>query len=152
MQAHEQLIAASDSFTRRDAGRLRVPADAANQERLARKRSPWIVPGRNAYPQALKLDAALSQDGLTVTNRNKFTWRNCNQIQVNDQVDEVWETGDYLKSLKPGASHTWPLDSFGGDHHELESMSEYSLDEIRGNPFIIMCRAPRGRAFGRATL
>lgn len=147
-----KLIATSEGFTRLDARRLRVPAGTANEERLARKRAPWIVPGRNEYPRALKLAAILSENGITVTNRNQFTWRNCDQIQVNDQVDEVWETGARLKSLKSGASYTWPLDAFGGDHHELESLSKYGIDEIRGKPFIIMCRARRGRAFGQDML
>lgn len=148
----ERLIAVSESFSRLDAGLLRVPTDAENQERLARERAPWIVPGRNEFPHALELDAVLSEDGITVTNRNEFTWRNCDQIQVNDEADELWETGDYLDSLKAGASHTWPLNAFGRDHHGLEDLSQDALDEIRGKPFIIMCRAPRGRAFGRDVL
>lgn len=146
-----KLIAASETFTRLDAGLLRVPVHAANQQRLARKRAPWVVPGRNEIPHALKLEATLSEDGITVSNGNNFTWRNCDQIQVND-VDEIWETGDYLKSLKPGASYTWPLDAFGEDHHGLKSLTDHAIDGIRGKPFIIMCRAPRGRAFGRDVL
>lgn len=148
----EHLIAASERFNRLDAGLLRVPVDAPNQEQLARKRAPWIVPGRYEIPQALKLDAEVEEDGITVTNRNRFAWRNCDQIQINDNVDEVWETGEYLKALEAGESYTWSLDAFGGDQHGLRSLSEDSVDEIRGKPFVIMCRAPRGRAFGRTSL
>lgn len=148
----EKLIAAADTFSRRDAGLFRVPTDAPNEDELERERAPWIVPGRYEVPNALEVEVTLSEEAITVTNRNRFVWRNCDQIQINDDVDEIWETGDYLDELPSGASHTWSLEAFGGDQHGLESLSEYSIDEIRGKPFIIMCRAPRGRAFGRAVL
>lgn len=148
----DRLIASSDGFTRKDAGLLRVALAARNEDELAHKRAPWIVPGRNEVPKALRLEAAVSAGAITVTNRNNFAWRNCDQIQINDEEDEIWETGDYLSSLQPGASYTWPLGAFGGDHHGLEDLSEESLDAVRGKPFIIMCRAPRGLAFGRDML
>lgn len=148
----KRLIAVTDDFGRLDAGLLKVPVGAANEERLARKKAPWIVPGRNEVPHALKINAVLSPEGVTVTNHNAFAWRNCDQIQINDEVEEIWETGQYLERLEPSASHTWPLTAFGGDHHGLEDLSESSIDEIRGKPFIIMCKAPRGPAFGRDKL
>lgn len=148
----ERLIAASNGFNRLEAGLLRVPLGAPNQEQLARKRAPWIVPGRYEVPQALKLDAVVDADGITVTNRNRYAWRNCQQIQINDDVEHVWETGDYLDRLEPGESHTWTLDAFGRDRNGLEDLSEDEMDEVRGKPLIIMCRAPRGRAFGRDNL
>lgn len=148
----EKVIAASATFTRLDAGLMRVRVGAANERRLARQRAPWIIPGRNEYPQALKLDAVASAEGIRVTNRNRFTWRKCDQIQINDEIGQVWETGEYLDSLAAGASRSWALQAFGKDANGIEELTADFLDEIEGKPFIIMCRAPRGRAFGRDIL
>lgn len=145
-------IAASDDFTRRDAGMLSVPVDAPNAAELAAERAPWIIPGRNEIPQALRLEATVEDDRIIVTNLNRYAWTNCQQIQFGEDIDAVWETGRYLDRLAPGDSHAWELSEFGDLHHEIEKLSEDALEDLGDVPFVIMCEAPRGPASGRVVL
>lgn len=147
----EVPIAASDDFSRLDAGLLRVPVGTSNEMEKARRLAPWVIPARNEYPHALRLDAELSAEAITVTNRNSYSWRKCDQVQIGDDID-AWETGDYLDGLKPDVSHEWSLSDFDRDSGGIEQLDADHLDDIRGEPLIIMCRASRGLAIGEAIL
>lgn len=145
------LLAASDSFGRLQAGLLRVPTTAKHPVRTARSRAPWIVPGRRAVPRALIVDAELVDGLIQITNRNRFWWRECYQVQINvedDNPDAIWEAPPF-DSLAPGESFSYSASAFGRDMNGIEELDDDEATELRGTSLLVMCQAPRGPAYGK---
>lgn len=150
---NKRVIAASDSFTRLQAGLLRVPVDAPDALELARQRQPWMVPGRRDIPDVLDIEAVLDGEVITITNRNHFEWRACDQFQVNAPDDEwaPWEARP-SENLPRGDSSQYRVEEFGRDSSGLEQLTEDGARDLRGSEVFIFCRAPGGPASGSTRL
>lgn len=145
-------LAASGSFTRLQAGLLTVPLDADDAIEKARRRRPWIVPGKRQVPEALKVEAVLEEGLIRITNLNRFTWRDCDQLQIgSDDEWAPWETRP-AEQVRAGESVSYQASDFSRDSSGIEELSSEAAEELRGAELILMCDAPKGRAAGATAL
>lgn len=141
-------LAASDAFTRMQAGLLTVPVGVRNEQERARNNRPWIVPGRREVPQVLKLEAVLEDGTILITNRNRFTWRQCDQLQI--ESDDEWAPWEArpVEQVRPDDTVSYPAKEFSRDSSGIEELSSEATEGLRGAELILMCDAPKGRALG----
>ena len=149
----ESALAISDSFTRLQAGLLKVPVDHPDPLRQARKLQPWIVPGHGEIPEALELEAVLTDDEIAITNLNDFAWRSCDQFQI-DAPDDEWSPwkATAVEDVAPGETVGYPVGDFDRDSGGSEQLSADGARDLVGSEVVVMCRAPKGPAFGAAPL